>query len=85
MKKAVTWILWITLIIALGVFSVMGIKIFDGNSSEIYTEACIGAVCFAIVFICIIIRAFESKCPHCGKHILTNGKYCSYCGKQIKE
>ena len=26
-----------------------------------------------------------NKCPYCGKVVMTNGKYYSYCGKEINK
>ena len=84
MRKAATLVLLITFIIFIIVFGIMGLKILDDNY-EIFTEACIGAVCLGVIFVCILIRTLGNKCPHCGKPILTNGEYCTYCGKKIKE
>ena len=59
------------------------VKILEGNS-EFYTEECIGTVCYLIIIICILIRAFGNKCPHCSKTIMDNGEFCSRCGMKIK-
>lgn len=83
MKKVATWIMWITFVIAIIVWGIMGVKIFEGDS-EFYTEVCIGTVCYLIIIICILIRAFGNKCPHCSKTIMDNGEFCSRCGMKIK-
>lgn len=83
MKKAATWILWISFGVNFIALAIMGVKILDGNY-EIVVEAYICAACFLAIFICNLVRAFGNKCPHCGKTILDNGEYCSHCGKKIK-
>ena len=83
MKKAATWGALISFGIAIISFVIIGIKLLDGNY-EFTVEAYIGAAGFFIMIICGLIRAFSNKCPHCGKTIMDNGEYCSYCGKKIK-
>ena len=63
---------------------VMGLKIF-GNDYEVTFEAYLALVCLAVVLICAVFNVIESKCPHCGKWRVTNGAYCSYCGKRFEE
>ena len=53
MKKVATWIMWITFVIAIIVWGMIGVKILEGNS-EFFTEACIGTGCFLIIIICIL-------------------------------
>ena len=57
-----------------------GIRIVVANPT---TGAYIGAICWGVILVCIVCRAFSNKCPHCGKLKQTSGKYCSYCGKEI--
>ena len=33
----------------------------------------------------IRVENYYVDCPHCGKAILTNGKYCPHCGEEIKK
>lgn len=82
MKKAVTWGLVISYIILFIAMGVMGIKIFDGNY-DIVAECYIALIFLLISCACNIYRAFSNRCPHCGKIRLSNGKYCSHCGKEI--
>ncbi len=82
MKKAVTWGLAISYIILFIAMGVMGIKIFDGNY-DIVAEGCVALIFLLISCGCNIYRAFSNRCPHCGKIRLSNGKYCSHCGKEI--
>ena len=82
MKKAVTWGLAISYIILFIAMGVMGIKIFDGNY-DIVAEGCVALIFLLISCVCNIYRVFSNRCPHCGKIRLSNGKYCSHCGKEI--
>jgi len=82
MKKAVTWGLVISYFIFFIDTGVMGIKIFDGNY-DIVAEGYIALIFLWINCACHIYRAFSNKCPHCGKLRLSNGKYCSHCGREI--
>ncbi len=82
MRKIVNWSLVISFIIFLIDWGVLGLKLLNGDY-DIMIEAHIGLICFIVVFGCIFIRSFTNRCPHCGRLRLTNGKYCSYCGKEI--
>ena len=70
------------MIILLIDWSVVGLKLLD-NNYDVIVEAYIGLVCIIIFSTCIIYKTFSDRCPHCGKLRLMNGKYCSYCGKEI--
>ncbi len=82
MKKAVTWISIVTVIIFVIDWGVMGFKLLDHNY-DIVVEAYIGLLCLLILFACAVFRLFTKRCPHCGKLRVTKGKYCPYCGKEI--
>ena len=82
MKKIATWGLVIAFIIFVIDWGIIGLKLLDGNY-DITTGAYIGAICWGVILVCIVCRAFSNKCPHCGKLKQTSGKYCSYCGKEI--
>lgn len=84
MKRIAKWVLWITIGISIIVQGIIGIKLLDGNYDFI-TEAYIGAACFAILFLCILIQAFGRKCPHCGKAMHEKGDFCPHYGKRIDE
>lgn len=84
MKKIATWILAVTLLIFIIDWSVMEIKLLDGDYN-ITVEAYIGAFCFVVVVVCCICRVFGNKCPYCGKIRITDGDYCSYCGNKIEK
>lgn len=81
MKKALVWgsvVSCAALLVALGV---MGVKIFR-NNYEVMAECCIALACLVINVVCNLSRALCNKCPHCGRLRLSNGKYCSHCGKE---
>ena len=81
MKKAATWAFIIAFITLFIDWAILGIKLLDGNY-DVIAEAYIGAVCIAIIFICILIK-HTGKCPHCGKIITSDGRYCPYCGEKL--
>lgn len=84
MRKIANWALVIAFSVALVVWGVMGIKLYD-NDYNITIEAHIGLVCYIVIIVSVFIRSFTDRCPHCGKiRMTTNGIYCSYCGKEIK-
>lgn len=82
MKKYVTWAAIIAVVIFVIAWGLMGVKLLDGDY-DIVVEAYIALACLVIIFAYGIWRLFNEKCPHCGKMRMTNGKYCSYCGKEI--
>ena len=82
MRKFVTWSLAIAFIVFLIDWGIMGLKLLD-NNYNITIEAYIGFACWIIIFASIFCRIFTNKCPYCGKLRITNGVYCSYCGKKI--
>lgn len=84
MKKIIPWITAVSLAIFVIAWGIMGLKIFDGNYN-FTLEAYIGLAAIIVFFVFILIKKFSSeKCPYCGKIRLDNGKYCSYCGKEIE-
>lgn len=82
MKKNTTRALFISIIVFLIDWAIRGLKLLD-NDYNITVEAYIGIVCWIIIFISILCRAFADKCPYCRKIRVTKGAYCSYCGKKI--
>lgn len=82
MKRITTWGLVITLILLLIDLGVMGIKLLNGNY-DVLTAAYIAAACWIVMLVCAVVKLFSSRCPHCGKLKLSNGKYCPHCGKEI--
>jgi len=84
MKKFITGLYILAIVTFLIDWGVMGLKIFDGNY-DITVEAYIGLACFVTIIAYPFYRLLTNKCPYCGKVRMTNGKYCSYCGKEIQE
>ncbi len=82
MEKITTWAVAIAFIVFVIDWGVMGVKLLNGNY-EIITEAYIGAACWGVMLVSAVYKVFTNKCPHCGKVMLTNGKYCPHCGKKI--
>lgn len=85
MKKIFFWTSIGSIIIFLIVWGIIGLKLLNGNY-EITIEAYISFVLFIIFFISLIgYKLSSSRCPYCGKIRLTDGDYCSYCGKKISD
>lgn len=87
MKKATTWIIVVALLVLVIAWGVIGIKLLDENYDFII-EAYICLICCAILYVCLCIKRFvkfKIVCPHCGKIRWDEGKYCSYCGKEIRK
>ena len=81
MKKIACWVIAVTFLVFLISWGVMGVKIFN-NDYDFHTEACVGLVCIAICFGCLIgIKVSSARCPHCKRVRLDTGRYCSHCGK----
>jgi len=84
MKKITTWITVIAFIIFAIDWGIVGLKLLSGDY-DITTGAYIGAACLVVIFACAICKAFNRKCPYCGKLLCSNGKYCPHCGKEINQ
>ena len=85
MKKAATWIVAISAVVLVITMAIMGVGVYELDENIISTTAYIALPCIVLLLGGLIyIRWGSAKCPHCGKARLTNGKYCSYCGKEIK-
>ena len=83
LRKVANWALAIFFVIAIIDWGVMGIKLLD-NNYNITVEAHIGLICYIVIIVCILIRSFTDRYPHCGKIRITKGSYCSYCGQKIE-
>lgn len=82
MKRIAAWGLVITLILLLIDLGVMGIKLLNGNY-DVLTEAYITAACWIVLLVYAAVRLLGNRCPHCGRLMLSNGKYCPHCGREI--
>lgn len=83
MKRIMSWIFVISIIIFILDWGVVGLKLLNGDY-DITVGAYIGLVCVLIILLCAVYKIFSDKCPYCGKVRMSNGEYCSYCGKKIK-
>ena len=61
-----------------------GVKLFDGDYL-VTAEAYIGMISIIIFFVCMFYLKLSDRCPHFGKTKIPFGKYCPYCGKEIRE
>ena len=85
MKKVATWIIVISAITLVITMAVMGIGVYELDENMIRTTAYIAIPCWVLLLGGLIyIKWGTAKCPYYGKPRLTNGKYCPYCGKEIK-
>jgi len=82
-KKIATWLMVISIIVFAIAWGVIGLKIFT-NDFNFMTEAYIGYGSLAVFFTSLICVKMIDRCPHCGKTKQPFGKYCPYCGKEIK-
>ena len=76
------WVHIIALFVLVIVSGVMGFKLIDGNY-DILLEAYLALACIIAAFVSSVYKLLRSRCPHCGRVRLSEGKYCSYCGKEI--
>ncbi len=83
MKKAAIWGAAVSAVVLITAWGVMGLKIFDGEY-DILPLVYTGLAAWVVLLGCLIVLRWRSfKCPHCGKVWWKNGRYCSYCGKEI--
>ena len=83
MKKIAKWMAVITLFIFIIAWGIIGLKLLDGDY-DITVGAYIGVISIVVFFICVLYIKFTRRCQNCGKMIESYGKYCPYCGKEIK-
>ena len=85
MKKMLTAIWIIAVIVFFMDWGIVGLSLLNGNY-EIQAGIYIGIVCWVIVIVGgTIYKLFNGRCPYCGKIRLQEGKYCPHCGKEIKK
>ena len=84
--KKITAIALAALFPALAVImGIMSVKIFSGDY-DIVAEAYALLICWFLTLVCILIRKFSAAaCPHCGKHNLFSGPFCSWCGQKLEK
>ncbi|MBR2848093.1 MAG: hypothetical protein IKB87_01395 [Clostridia bacterium] len=83
MKTIAKWLAVISIIVFVVAWGIMGLKILD-NNYFITTEAYIGLISLVVFFVCVMYVKLTNRCPHCGKEKQSFGKYCPYCGNEIK-
>ena len=83
MKKVAVWVAAISLLVLIITWGVLGLEIYNGNY-DIELLVYIGVAAWIVLLVSLVALRWGSwKCPHCGKIRWTNGRYCSYCGKEI--
>ena len=83
MKRIIMWLFAISLVVFTITWGVVGLKILDGDYEVITVGAYIALACWAVMFVCVLCKYLSNRCPHCGKWLQTNGRYCPYCGKEV--
>ena len=83
MKKIMVWLAAISIITFVIDWIIVGLCLLEGNY-EITAGAYIGLICLVVFFVCMLYLRFTNRCKHCQKLIQSYGKYCPYCGKEIK-
>lgn len=83
MKKTAIWLAVISIIIFVIAWGVIGLKILDGDYM-FTTEAYVSLACLVICLISLFYIKIKDRCPHCGKMKSSFGKFCPYCGREIR-
>lgn len=83
MKKIAKWMAVIAFIVFVIDWGIIGLKLLDGDY-DITVGAYVGVVCLVLLFLSILYIRCTHRCRNCGKMIQFYGKYCPYCGKEIK-
>ena len=83
MRKFAIWSMVISGITFIFAWGIGGVKILN-NDYENYAWVYVGAVCFVVFFVTLIILKTK-RCPYCGKINQAFGKFCPHCGKEINQ
>ena len=84
MKKIALWAAVISGLAFVIVWGVLGVNIMNNDYEAVTPLTYAGMGCLIVLLVSLITLRWHSwKCPHCGKTRWTNGRYCSYCGKEI--
>ena len=82
MKKALPWIMVISIFGFVIAWGLMGMKLLN-HDYLITAEAYTGAAFLVIFCISMLLyKALQDKCPHCGKMRTSNTPFCPHCGKK---
>lgn len=82
MKKIISWLTAISIIIFVIAWAMIGLKIFNGDY-DITLGTYIALFSIIVFFVCLLYLKVTNRCPYCGKMKHNFGKYCPYCGKEI--
>lgn len=83
MKKYIDHALIAVVIILIIDCGIIGIKLIN-NEYDITAGISVLIICYVIIMIYAFYNNIaKNKCPHCGMVRISNGRYCSYCGKKI--
>ena len=82
MKRIAGWITIAAFVVFVVDWTIVGLRLLNGNY-DITVGAYLGMACWVVMLMCILIRAFWGKCPHCGKSTYSGGQYCPHCGKRV--
>lgn len=82
MKKLIPWLYGIAVTIFVIDWGAMGVKLLNGDY-EIKAGAYVGLACLIVMALCAVYRVCCNRCPHCGKVLLSGGRCCAHCGKEI--
>ena len=86
MRRFLQWLKWISFAAFLIDWGVLGIELSEGNSGS--AAAYIGAVCFAVLFLSILILTLTNRRPYCKRILplnLNRSHYCPHCGKKLND
>lgn len=83
MKKIATWMAVISIIVFVITWGIISLKIFN-NEYDFMMEVYIAYGSLAVFFVSLIYVRCTYRCSHCGKSKILFGKYCPYCGKEIR-
>lgn len=84
MKKALPWVIGSLLFVFVIVWGAAGILISTNDFEEAQPFLYAGAAVYVALMIALIARALTNRCPHCGKMRRTWGRFCPYCGNELK-
>ncbi|MGI6315779.1 MAG: hypothetical protein ACOX17_03780 [Christensenellales bacterium] len=81
MKRILPWVQWIAFVILLTDWAVIGIQLLNGNY-DVLAGGYVALISLLVFVVSLIIRALINKCTYCGKIRMSQGEYCSHCGRK---
>ena len=82
MRKIAIWLSAISFFVFVIDWGVIGLKIFEGDY-DITVGVYLGLISLIVLLVCLLYLRLTNRCPHCGRRIQTQGRYCPCCGKEI--